>query len=163
MPDRPDFEFIVGEFPRVLDERYRLTIPTELADPLLADGVECIVAKERPGCLSIWNKSQWQAKLDAGVELVTGKIRAGRLEGRIDQVQLLGRLLSTRHKEVKIAGRSRLLVPEAFRPFLAVEPGSEVMVVGAAVCVEIWQPERWVAYLENRLPKFRRLFDHLSG
>jgi MraZ protein len=62
-----------------------------------------------------------------------------------------------------LAGRGRLLIPEGFREFLAVESGGEVVVVGAAVCIEIWSPPAWLKYLEERMPKFRRLFEQLSG
>ena len=156
-------DLILGEFPRQLDERYRVSIPQEWVQPLMeADGY-CTLAKERPGCLSLWNTRRSQDELDAGMDLVRGKIRAGKLEGRIDELQLLGRLLSTRQRQVKIAGRGRLLIPEGFREFLGVEQGDEVLIVGAAVCVEIWRPDAWVAYLEKRIPRFRRLFDSLTG
>lgn len=156
-------EFLLGEFRRTLDDRYRLSVPGELGDSLSADSGECILAKERPGCVSLWGAAVWQARLDEGVELVRQKIKAGKLDGRIGQVQVLGRLLSTRHKAVRLAGRGRLLIPEGFREFLGVDPGSEVLVVGAAVCVEIWNPPAWLKYLEVRMPRFRRLFDQLSG
>ena len=155
-------EFILGEFPRTIDERFRLSLPAELLAGLGADGTECILAKERPGCLSLWSAETWQAKLDAGVELVKAKMRAGKLEGQLGQVQLLGRLLSTRHRPVQLAGRGRLLIPEGFREVLAVEPGGDVLVLGAAVCVEIWNPATWLKYLEGRMPRFRRLFDRLT-
>ncbi len=160
MPGPP--AFILGEFQRTLDDRYRLSLPSELGDVLCAESLDCILAKERPGCLSLWSAPVWQAKLNEGVALIEQKMRAGKLEGRIGQVQLLGRLLSTRHRPVQLAGRGRLLVPEGFREFLGVEPGGEVLVVGAAVCAEIWRPSAWIAYLERRIPKFRRLFDRLS-
>ena len=70
-------------------------------------------------------------------------------EDRIAQVQLLGRLLSTRHKPVELKGRGRLLIPEGFRSFLGVDrdpPNNEVVVIGAAVCVEIWKPAAWLKY-----------------
>jgi len=156
-------DFILGEFRRTLDERYRLSIPAELGDLLTAESPQCILAKERPGCLSLWNAAVWQTRLEEGVELVKQKMRAGKMAQRISQVQLFGRLLSTRHKAVQVAGRGRLLIPEGFREFLSVEPGGEVMVVGAAVCVEIWSPSAWLEYLQGRMPKFRRLFDRLSG
>ena len=70
-------EFILGEFPRTLDERFRLSLPPEFAEALLADGPECILAKERPGSLSLWNARAWQVRLDNGVELVRQKMRAG--------------------------------------------------------------------------------------
>jgi MraZ protein len=155
-------EFILGEFPRTLDERYRLSLPTELLEPLAASS-DCILAKERPGSLSLWNAAHWQAQLDAGVELVRSKMRAGRLEGKLEEVQLLGRLLSTRHTKVALAGRGRLTIPEGFREFLGVEQGGDVIVVGAGVCIEIWRLPAWHAHLEAHMPGFRQLFDKLSS
>lgn len=156
-------EFILGEFPRTLDDRHRLSIPSELADPLSAAGADCILAKERPGCLSLWNAANWQQRLDAGVELIKNKIRANRLEGRLEEVQLLSRLLSTRHKIVQLAGRGRLSIPDGFREFLQVEAGGDVVVVGAGICVEIWNPRAWLTHLETNMPEFRQLFDKLSS
>lgn len=156
-------QLLQGEFRRTLDDRYRLSIPAELADPLTAEGSQCILAKERPGCLSLWNAALWAGKLEAGVQLVQAKIAAGRLQGSIEDVQLLGRLLSTRHRTVELAGRGRLLVPEGFREFLGVETGGEVVVVGAAICVELWRPDAWIEHLQQKMPEFRRLFDELSG
>ena len=156
-------EFILGEFPRTLDERHRLSIPLELADLLAADNAVCILAKERPGCLSLWNSAAWQSRLDEGVELVKSKMRAGKLAGRLEEVQQLSRLLSTRHKTVQLAGRGRLSIPDGFREFLQVEPGGEVIVIGAGVCVEIWNPRAWLAHLESHMTEFRQLFDRLTS
>lgn len=155
-------KFLLGEFRRVLDERYRVSIPSPLVDALVEEGQDCILAKERPGALSLWNARQWQSRLDAGVELVENKMRAGRLEGRLEEVQRLGRLLSTRHTTVQLAGRGRLVIGEGFREFLGVETGGELMVVGAAVCVELWQPAAWFRYLQEQMPDFGRLFNQLS-
>ena len=156
-------ELLLGEFSRTLDDRYRLSVPQELAEPLVEEAGDCILAKERPGCLSLWNAREWQAKLDAGVNLIRAKMAAGRLEDRVEEVQLLGRLLSSRHRSVQLAGRSRLVIPEGFREFLHVEQGGEVMIVGAGVCLELWQPRAWHAYLGERMPEFRRLFEDLAN
>ncbi len=155
--------FLLGEYRRTLDDRYRLSIPVELAQPLMEAGGECILIKERPGSLSLWDAARWQQRLDRGVQLIQSKLEAGRLEGRIDQVQRLGRLLSTRHRPVALAGRGRLVLPEGFREFLGVEPGAEMIVVGAALCIEMWQPAAWLIYLEQTMPEFHRLFDELSA
>ena len=156
-------EFILGEAARSLDERYRVSLPALLCKLVTKQSAECILAKERPGCLSLWSRVKWQAKLDDGVDLVRGKMQTGRLEGRIEDVQQLGRLLSTRHRTVQLAGRGRLAIPEGFREFLAVEPGEEVLVVGAAVCVELWHPSRWLEYVETHMPDFRQLLEGLAG
>ena len=156
-------KLILGEATRTLDERYRLSLPTELFETLAAEGGRCILAKERPGALSLWNAAIWQERINEGVGLIGQKILARRLDARLDEVQRLGRLLSTRHREVQLAGRGRLVVPEGFREFLAVEPGGSVMVIGAAVCVEIWRPEAWHAYVGEQMPQFRTLLETLVG
>ncbi|MBI3464198.1 MAG: division/cell wall cluster transcriptional repressor MraZ [Planctomycetes bacterium] len=158
----PD-EWIIGEFSRLVDDRHRLALPTELAGRLGAEDEECILAKERFGCLSLWNAAQWQQRIDETLELVRQRIRAGRLAEQIEQVQLFGRLLSSRYAKVRLGERSRLVIPEGFRDFLAVEPNSEVMVIGAVVCVEIWSPRAWRAHLRRRMPEFGSLVHELAG
>ena len=164
MPDLR--QIILGEFSCTLDERFRLSIPHELSALWGSEPSRCILAKERAGCLSLWSADAWEAKLNARVRLVEQKIQADAFgEERIGRVQLLGRLLSTRHRPVELKGRGRLLIPEGFRKFLGAErdpPDNEIVVVGAAVCIEIWKPAAWLAYLESRMPRFRRLFHELS-
>ncbi len=155
-------ELFIGEWARSVDERFRLSLPTEWADGLVDDKGECVLAKERPGCVSVWHPRDWTQWLSEGVALVTGKIRSGRVAGRMDEVQMFGRLLSTRHKTVPIAGRGRIAIPDSFRTFLEVEPGGELLVVGAAVCVEIWNPTRWSTHIGEHMPEFRQLFDKLA-
>ncbi len=159
-------QLILGEFSCTLDERFRLSIPQGMVDRLSGGDTKCILAKERSGCLSLWSAGAWEAKYNARINLLEQKLQAESFgDDRIAQVQLLGRLLSTRQKEVELQGRGRLLIPEGFRAFLGVDrdpPGNEVLVVGAAVCIEIWRPAAWLAYLERRMPKFRRVFHRLS-
>lgn len=159
----PADRFITGEVKRTLDERFRLTLPAEMAEAASdADG-DCILTKERYGCLSLWPAGEWQARQEAGVSLMRQKILAGRMEQRWEDVQRLGRMLSTRSRTVKLAGRSRLLIPEGFREFLDVPAGGDVMVVGAVVCVEIWKPEAWLETLRQEMPAFGGLFRELTA
>ncbi len=162
--NRPE-KLILGEFRRKLDDRHRVLIPKPLADPLTAESAECVLAKERPGCLSLWPARQWTAKLDKGAEWIEEKLRREKLEDQIGRVQAFGRLFSSRQTSVQLAGRGRLVIPEGFREFLGVDPRAgtdEVMIVGAAVCVEIWNPSDWLTYLRRQMPKFRRLLAHLT-
>jgi MraZ protein len=154
--------FILGEFRRTIDDRHRLAIPKPLADALAGQTPEVFLAKERAGCLSLWRAELWRDKLEKRVKLIRDKLELGNLEQQIGQVQLLGRLLSTRHTDVQLDSQGRVLIPKEFREFLGVEPGGEVVVVGAAVCVEIWSPPAWLKYLAKRMPRFRRLFHQLS-
>lgn len=154
---------LIGEATRSLDDRYRLSLPPEMVEGLDADGRDVLLVKERPGCLSVWAEGQWERQIDQGAMVIESKIEAGRLEGRVAEVQALGRLLSTRRRRVPLAGRGRLVVPEGFREFLAVEPGGTVIVVGAAVCVELWNTDAWAEAIGRQMPEFRRLFDELAN
>lgn len=154
--------FLTGEIKRTIDERFRLTLPQEFADEVSTEAGELVVAKERAGCLSLWPVQEWKQRLETGVSLLKQKIDAGRMEQRWGDVQRLGRLLSTRHQEVSLARRSRLLIPEGFRQFLGVNAGEDVMVVGAVICVEIWNPAMWMNVLQEEMPDFGDLFKNLT-
>ena len=154
--------FITGEVKRTIDDRFRLTLPQDFAESISDEQGNVIVAKERTGCLSLWRSDEWQKRLDSGVELLRKKMDSGRMEGRWGDVQRLGRLLSTRHQQVTLSNRSRLLIPESFRPFLGCDAGKDVVVVGAAVCVEIWHPDMWLEVLKAEMPDFGDLFKTLT-
>jgi MraZ protein len=155
--------FLSGEFKRVIDDRYRITLPPELAEPITDAEGDVILAKERAGCLSLWRAADWQSRIDDGVGLIRQKMQTGRFEQKWGDVQRLGRLLSTRSRTVRLANRSWLVIPEGFREFLDVPGESEVMLVGAAICVEIWNPHAWLELLRQEMPGFGILFKELSG
>ena len=154
---------LIGEHPRTLDARYRLTLPPEFAPAFAAGDGALVLAKERPGCLSLWPAAEWRPRHEAVLEVLRSKIDAGVLARRTLFVQELGRLLSTRHRELRLAGRDRLVLPDGFREFLGVAPGGDLMVVGAAVCVEHWQPSAWGAFIAEAMPGFTARLDELTG
>ena len=157
-----DERFLTGEFRRTVDNRHRITLPPELASAVTDEQGVTVVSKQSYGCLSLWRPVDWRQHIESGVSLLKQRMESGRLQGRWDEVQRLGRLLSTRHQEVLLGNRSRLLVPESFRDFLAVPPNTEAVVVGAVVCVEVWNPEAWLTVLKDEMPQFNSLFKTLA-
>ncbi len=157
-----DSNFITGEVRRAVDNRFRLSLPTEFAEAVCDAEENCVVAKERYGCLSLWRPSDWKQHIDNGVSVLKQKMETGRLQQRWDEVQRLGRLLSTRHQDVQLGNRSRLLIPESFREFLGIAAGEDVVIVGAVICVEIWNPEAWLSVLKDEMPDFGTLFKTLA-
>lgn len=155
--------FITGETRRTIDDRFRITLPAEMAELVSDSEGNCILAKERAGCLSLWNVADWKKRIDDGVAILKMRMQAGKMESRWSEVQRLGRLLSTRSKTVTLANRSRLLIPEGFREFLDVPVNQDVMIVGAAICVEIWNPAAWLETLRQDMPEFGPLFTDLSA
>lgn len=155
--------FITGEERRMVDERFRITLPTEMAHGVMDERGQTIITKERQGCLSLWPAAPWQQQHEAGVAILKQKLQVGRLEQRTPEVQRLGRLLSTRSQVVQLANRSRLLVPDVFRDFLGVAANQEVVVIGAVVCVELWNPLAWLELQKADMPTYDDLFRGLSG
>ncbi|MBM82714.1 MAG: division/cell wall cluster transcriptional repressor MraZ [Planctomycetaceae bacterium] len=153
---------ITGEVKRTIDERFRISLTPEMAAAVVDSDGESVVVKERRGCLSLWPALAWQKQVEEGIGVLNSKLAAGRLQQSLVDVQRLGRLLSTRYRNVKLANRSRLLIPEGFREFLQVQPNQDVMLVGAAVCVEIWQPSAWLDTLHEDMPGFADLFATLT-
>ena len=153
-------QLILGEFSRKLDDRFRLSLPSEFVDlfPVKSDWV---IVKERPGCVSLWEQKTWQENLDDHIVLIQKHLKHGHLSQKMSELQIFGRLLSTRHRPLQMAGRGRLVLPEGFREFLGVEAGKEVMIIGAATCIEIWHPQKWIQYVERRIPRYQKLLDKL--
>ena len=152
---------ILGEFRRSIDERYRVSIPTELLEALLNDQ-DAVLVKERPGCCSLWQHKAWQEQLTSNLQVIESKIKANRMDARLPDLQKFGRLLSTRHRDIQIAGRGRILIPEGFREFLMAEPGTDLLIVGAAVCIEIWNIDAWRNCLNEQIPDFSGLLEELA-
>jgi MraZ protein len=153
-----------GEFVRKLDERGRVALPEPFAQDLCPiEEAICVVAKERAGSLSIWRRDTWAERIERPVELVEKKLEAGRLANRLADVQTFGRLLSAKSRECRLESKDRLTIPEGFRQFLGVEPDGQCVVVGAAICIEIWNPEAWQRYLNEEIAAFGPLFEQLSS
>lgn len=150
-----------GESTRTLDQRFRLSLPEDMAEALAGDSGECLIAKERRGCVSLWNRNQWEQREKQAGEILRRKLESGRLDRRLADVQRLGRLMSTRERTVAIGGRGRIVVPEGYRELLGVEPNEPLTVVGAALCVELWNPSAWAEHLAEALPGYRDLFEDL--
>lgn len=153
--------FLQGEVRRTIDDRFRITLPPEMVGGISDEDGNSILTKERYGCLSLWRAEEWQSRMDRGVAVIRSKIEAGAMDQRWSEVQRLGRLLSTRSRPVQLANRSRLLVPEGFREFLDVPAGQDVMIVGAVICVEIWNPQAWLETLRQDMPEFGTMFKEL--
>ena len=155
-------EFITGEFSRTVDDRYRLSLPDEFREVFKPEAGKCVIVKEASGYLSLWEESTWEHYHKGRVKMVQDRLNMGHLGRNITELQRFGRLLSTRYRHIQLADRARLLLPEGFREFLAVEPKQDVMVVGAAVCIEIWNLSKWISRVEEEMPQFDTLLESLS-
>ena len=154
---------ILGEAVRRIDDRYRLTLPPKMVEAIGAEQeVECVLAKERYGAISLWKREAWQGRIEPGIAVVQQKVMGGWLPAQVAEVQQFARLLSTRSGEVMVSASGRVVIPEEFREFLGVKAPGDCVVVGAGVCIEIWNPECWHEYVKQEIETFGTLFEKLS-
>ena len=154
-------KLIMGEFSRTVDDRYRLSLPDEFKEVFKPEAGKCVIVKEKPGHLSLWEESIWKKEYDKRIRMVQERYESGYLADKMFEVQRFGRLLSALYRHIQLAERGRLSLPEGFREFLAVEPKKDVIVVGAWHCIEIWHPEKWIEYAEVDIPQFGSLMESL--
>lgn len=144
-----------------LDSKSRMSLP-ELLHPIVNPwNGTCRIVKERPGALSLWAPDSSDPAIDAAVSAALAKYEARRNQNLLEELMTLGRLRSTRETTAKLDGRARLTIPQAFREFLGVEPEGNAMVVAATVCIEIWRPDAWVSFVEERIADYRRISEAL--
>ena len=144
-----------------VDGKSRLTLPDAL-QPVAAgwDG-KCKVVKERPGALSLWPADHVDQDIDAAISAALKKYEVRRNQNLLDELMTLGRLRSTRETVARLDGRARLTIPAAFRKFLGVEPEGQAMVIAATVCIEIWRPDAWREFVEQRIADYRTISEAL--
>ena len=154
-------KLITGEFSRTVDDRFRLSLPDEFKDVFKPESGKCVIVKEKPGHLSLWDENTWMREYDQRIKMVQERYTMGYLADKMVDVKRFGRLLSALYRHVQLAERGRLSLPEGFREFLAVEPKQDVMVIGAFHCIEIWHPQKWIEYAKEDIPQFGDLMESL--
>jgi len=159
----PDFQFLRQEARATLDDRYRVTIPAPLIAARLPRPQKCVLVKERPFCVSVWDAETWQEETETAISLVEQKMASHRLREKREEVARLGRLLAAQHQNTRLDPRGRLRIMEGFRDFLGIEPGGEAVIIAGAASVELWRPDAWNTYLHEHMPSFRRLLEELAG
>ena len=82
--------FIQGEVKRAIDDRFRVSLPAEMAQAVTDESGQTIITKERYGCLSLWQAAEWQSRQARGVDVIRSKIDAGAMEQRWSDVPAAG-------------------------------------------------------------------------
>ena len=154
-------KLITGEFCRTVDDRYRLSLPDEFKEVFKPESGKCVIVKEKPGHLSLWEENDWKQFHERRVEQVRLRYETGHLAGQMADFQRFARLLSIRSRHIQLTDRARFLLPEGFREFLAVEPKQDVMVIGAGHCIELWHPQKLITSIEEDIPQYSNLLESL--
>ena len=139
-----------GEFRHSLDERGRVAVPVRHR-PRLAAGAT--LARWLDGCLGLFPQDEWTALSEkiAGLPVTNSQARA------------FARFMFSGAVETELDRQGRLLVPGYLREYAGLEPGGEVLVVGAHSRIELWSAAAWQGYRSTIESEPEALAEHLAG
>jgi MraZ protein len=80
----------------------------------------------------------------------------------IPGIQRFGRLYASRLVAAELGASGQLTIPDEFRAGVVEHGGGDVIVVAAAVCIEIWSPAAWQDHLANHGNEFWEVVAELS-
>ena len=154
---QPEFMFN-GEFVHQLDEKARFKLPKKLQDTFLNElGVQCVLMKMPEKCLAIYPAKFWKDEFQAILS------NAGPSMPGTADYRALTRIIGSSSLEINIGAQGRVALPDAFRKYLGVEAGENVVVVGAGKRVEIWSEPLWQEINEVEMASYNEIVERIAA
>ena len=132
---------LTGTYPRTLDDKKRLALPSRVRDQLGTPGLLYIT----PGP----DRSLWIFTLEALERLAEKLDQAPETDadGRAYQ-----RLFFSRSEAVPVDRAGRILIPDRSIHYAELKP--EVVLIGVRDHLELWDGGRWEGYFHDNAPRF---------
>ncbi|MDO4800417.1 MAG: division/cell wall cluster transcriptional repressor MraZ [Bacillota bacterium] len=124
----------IGEFRHTMDPKNRISIPSKFREDL---GERFYVTKGLDSCLFVYTEEEWR-KFEAKLRTLPLSNKNARAFART--------FLSGAH-ECSIDKAGRVLIPQPLKEFASLD--KEVFVNGAGSRIEIWDVDRWNAYIDE--------------
>src|SRR5208283_2201241 len=132
---------LTGTHPRTLDDKNRLGLPKKVRE-LLGDPATLYIT---PGPdQSLWIYTQ------AGLEQLSGKL--DQTPATDAEARVFRRLYFAQTEAVDLDRSGRILIPERLLQFGGLE--HEAVLIGVRDHLELWDAQRWQAYLAANAPRF---------
>lgn len=144
--------FLTGRFVRALDEKLRIAIPKSLRESL-ADQVEqaFFVAPGLDGALAVYPERAFRQLAE----------RLNNNSPTARDVRDYSRMFFSQAETAKIDSQGRLRVPASLAKLANLE--KEIILLGVQERMEIWRPDRWQAYLEERQARYDEIAEAAFG
>jgi len=134
-----------GTFNCVIDDKGRLSIPSKIRpgdiDSSKKKGIPAgetlVVTQGLDGCLSLYPEAEW-AKVQNRLETLSFTQK---------DFRYFNRRLNQYTSHVRLDRAGRIHIPEVLRQLAGLQ--KDVLVVGVNQTIEIWDPARYQAYLDN--------------
>lgn len=153
----PEFIFN-GEFIHQLDEKARFKLPKKLQDTFLNElGVQCVLMKMPEKCLALFPAKFWKEEFQAILS------NAGPSMPGTADYRALTRIIGSSSLEMNIGAQGRIALPDAFRKYIGVEAGENVVVAGAGKRIEIWSESLWEKINEVQMDSYNEIVERIAA
>lgn len=125
----------LGEYEHTLDEKGRLTIPAKFRTPL---GDRFVMTRGLEQSLVLYPLDEW--------EQLAEKLKA--LPFTRADARAFTRFFFSGAQEMELDRQGRVLIPPNLRTFAGIE--RSCVVIGVMNRVEVWETERWKAYMKEK-------------
>jgi MraZ protein len=143
---------LTGTFARSVDEKQRVAIPKKLRDALAEPDLKVLyVAPGTDGSLAIYTEAAF-ARLGE---------RLANSPPTQQDVRAFGRLFYAQAERVDLDGQGRIRIPPELAKLAALE--KDAVLIGVQDHMELWNRERWDAYLADRAARYDQIAEAAFG
>jgi MraZ protein len=139
-----------GEYTHNLDKKDRFVLPAKFRDKAeVLEKKKFYMTRGLEGCLFLFSEDVWKSfeeKLKA--------VSFTKHEGRS-----FNRLYFSGAQEIEIDSQGRIFIPAYLKEFAQIK--REIIIVGVADRIEIWDKERWQRFYQENKKKFEDAAENL--
>ena len=139
---------LIGEVSHTIDAKGRYIVPAKFRDDL---GERFIVTKGFEHCLFVYTLAAWQEAMTTMSTLSTTNAEARKF----------ARNFFSGAAEVEIDKQFRILLPVNLREHAGLS--KEIVTIGVANKLEIWDKQRWQQYLEGAAEEYESAAENFVG
>lgn len=125
-----------------LDDKARLILPKRFLDQVAARDQAFTLTAGPDGCLLLMDQKVWEEMASRFTRSSIGN----------KQMRATKRFFLGHAEAVQPDKASRIVLPDALRRYAKIDPGFEVVLVGAGSMVEIWAATHWDKLMETEQP-----------
>ena len=125
-----------GNYPRKLDSKNRLVLPTQLRRALPQAGSVMVLTRGLDACLCLFTRDSWPEYLEKNL--------SGMTDLSVERRDLL-RYFAAQAESFALDKVGRVLIPQQLKDAVGIR--QEVMVVGVIDRIELWHPGAWQQYV----------------
>jgi MraZ protein len=136
---------LTGTYQRALDDKQRLALPKRFREVLAGDGQPLFLTPGTDGSLALF----------AGSAFARMAEKLAAQSPTAHDVRAFGRLLYGQSQSIELDGQGRFRVPADLARHA--ELARDCVLIGVGDHVELWDKDRWEAYLAQHQPRYDEL------